>query len=321
MISEALHKVMNSESGRVYGLVGHPHLAIWVQNLGDRPGLLIEVSLPQGVVIEDGQGFDIGEVSQGDKKFLLIRPTSPGPSSPAFVGLVEFVFRETASARSKVDSVNALLESVYEFRRFFARRPERLGESAVRGLFSELKLLLSLLELSLSPSDALAAWSGPFGATDFQFVGSQSIEVKSSHTSVGAVRIASEFQLVVPDGGLHLFVLPLTRVDPRDSDGETLVAMVNRLQEMMSGQPNSKRLWEHATQAIGFNPSDTYYEQWRFVSESWSAFSVNEHFPSLTPTDLPIGLRSVSYLLTLKDIDSFSVDVNDVLSDLVKRYE
>ena len=130
--------VMSGDVNRTLGLTGHPYLPMYVTNLGDRPGLLVDVDLPQGVAIEDGQGFDIVEITAGARNRVLVRPTRPGTASPAFLGLVEFVFRETAGVGSRAAAVVALLEAVHEFRQFFARRFDRLGESAIRGLFAEL---------------------------------------------------------------------------------------------------------------------------------------------------------------------------------------
>lgn len=321
MIAAALQEVMTGDLNRTIGLTGHPHLPMYVTNLGDRPGLLIDVELPEGSTIEDGQGFDIIEVSGGLRSRVLIRPTRAGIASPAFLGLVEFVFRETATAGSRAGAVIALLEAVHEFRRFFARRTDRLSESAIRGLFAELELLLELVDVGIAPQDILQAWSGPYRGTDFKFVDASGIEVKSTRVPARTVQISSEHQLATPPGGLHLFVRPLTTVSPEDAAGTALLDLVALAQTALLESPTTRALWDTAIETIGFDETDAYYRQWRFVSTDWQAYAVLEGFPRVIPAVLPTGVSSVSYNLELDSVEIFREDHRTVLEEMATAYE
>lgn len=320
MIAEALERVMAGEPGRLSGLAGHPHLPMWVQHLGDRPGLLIGVQLASGTVIDDGRGFEIKELSRGGRPFVLICPTAPGLASPAFLSLAEFVYRETARAKSREGSVSALLHSVYEFRKFFSKRPDRLSSNAMRGLFAELNLLLTLVRTGLSPVDALTAWSGPYGATDFTFAGLRTFEVKSCRSPARGVKVSSEYQLFEPDGDRYLFVLPLQALDGGKNLGVSLIDLVSRVKSCLIGDAIAMALWDQAVDALGFDETDSYYLQWHFESSDWLVFGLTEGFPSLTPLDLAEGISSVSYSLSIPSLSGFVVQIEDVLSLTVGGY-
>ncbi|TPW75734.1 PD-(D/E)XK motif protein [Schumannella soli] len=314
MIATAIETAMGGVPGRTVGLVDHPHLSMWAQNLGDRPGLLVDVTLPAGVVIEDGRGFDVAPVARNGKSSLLIKPTIPGDPSAAFVGLVEYLYRQTAGVDTPPAAVVALVDSIQEFRRFFGRKSERLSEAEVRGLFSELLLLVELMDAGRSPNTALAAWSGPWGAADFRFADDSAIEVKCVRPSATGVRVSSEYQLEVPSGGMHLFVLPLADADPAATGSARLMDLVGEVSARVAGDPLALRRWFEALDTLGFDTSDVYYEQWSFVPESWVAFEVTDEFPALRVRDLPAGVSGVGYSIALAAAEAFEVDASRAIA-------
>lgn len=316
MIADDIAEAMRGDIGRTIGFTGHPHLPMYVTNLGDRPGLLVDVELPEGAVLEDGQGFDVLPVTGGLRNRLLVRPTRPGVVSPMFLGLVEYVYRETSVATTRDSSVKALLDSVHEFRQFFARRTDRLSEGQVRGLFAELELILTLVRGGASIEDVLRAWSGPFRGTDFRLAGGVGVEVKTTRIPAKVVKISSEYQLDDHEHGLFLLVRPLTTVQRGEGESVAFKQVVDLVKQELEGSPSAKELWLAAVTALGFDESDTYYDQWAFVAESWRAFRVADPFPRIIPQDLPPGLRGVSYSLDLSELTEQETEIDAVMLDL-----
>lgn len=316
MIADDLQDVMNGEPGRTIGLTDHPHLSMYVTNLGDRPGLLVDVQLPEGLAVEDGQGFDVVSIAGAVRNRLLVRPTKAGAVSPAFLGLVEYVYRETALAGNRDASVRALIDAVHEFRQFFARRADRLSEAAVRGLFAELELILQLETRGFEVEDVLRSWSGPFRGTDFRFLGGSAAEVKTVRVPAKSVKISSEHQLENSDRKLYLLLRPLSTVTRGEPRSVAFTDVVNRVKTLLEGSPNASKLWTVATSAIGLDETDAYYTQWAFVAEDWRAFEVVGDFPRITPERLPEGVRSVSYSIELAKLSEFETDFESVLGRL-----
>lgn len=311
---------MAAEPHRTFGLSGHPFLPMYVMNLGDRPGLLIDAELPPGATIEDGQGFDIVEVTRSGRRSVLVRPTRAGIVTPAFLGLVELVYRETAAAETRDAAVYALIAAVDEFRRFFARRGDRLSESALRGLFVELELLIDLVRAGIAVRDALLAWAGPYRATDFKFADGTGIEVKSARVPPKAVEISSEHQLDAPSDTLHLFVKPVATLAPHDQVGRTFLEIVGEAKSLISKDSGAMTLWTSAVEALGFDESDPYYAQWRFASNEWQIYHVRDGFPRITRDSLPVGVRAVSYSLQLEALEPFRDDSASLLAEVAASY-
>jgi len=320
VIADAFEDSMGGEAGRTIGLTGHPFLSMYVINLGDRPALLIDVELPDGATVEDGHGFEILQTQRAGRTNVLIRPTRPGAATPAFLGLAEFVYRETATATSRPAATLALIDSVHEFRQFFARRSDRLGELAVRGLFAELELLIELVRVGVPPTDALLAWSGPYRGVDFKFASGAALEVKSARVPARTVQISSEHQLDSSPGPLHLFVRPLATLAPEDALGSTLTDMVARAKSVATQGGGAMHLWDSAMQAIGYDESDAYYAKWRFASTDWQGYQVTEGFPRIISTGLPIGVRGITYALELEAAAPFSDDPSTVLEQIAAHY-
>lgn len=320
MIAEAFEDSMGGEAGRTIGLTGHPFLSMFVINLGDRPALLIDVQLPDGATVEDGQGFEILQTQRAGRTSVLIRPTRSGAATPAFVGLAEFVYRESATAASRSAATLALIDSVHEFRQFFARRNDRLGESAVRGLFAELELLIELVRVGIQPTDALLAWSGPYRGVDFRFADGAAIEVKSARVPARTVQISSEHQLNSSAGPLHLFVRPLATLAPEDPLGTKLTDLVTRAKSVATKGGGATHLWDSAMQAIGFDESDAHYAKWRFTSTDWQGYQVTEGFPRIISNELPLGVRGVTYALELEAAAPFTDEPVAVLEQIAAHY-
>ncbi|MGZ0712315.1 PD-(D/E)XK motif protein (plasmid) [Coraliomargarita sp. W4R53] len=320
MIATALYDAMTGEAGRTIGLTGHPFLSMYVMNLGDRPALLIDVELPAGTTIEDGQGFDVVEISRSGRKSVLIRPSRSGVATPAFVGLAEFVYRETGAVATRAAAIVALIDSVHEFRQFFARRNDRLSESALRGLFAELELLIALVKAGMAPMDALLAWCGPYLGVDFKFANGAAIEVKSARVPAKAVQISSEYQLETSSGSLHLFVRPLSTVAAEDTVGMRLVDIVSSAKSVVTQDGGALELWESAMEAVGFDGADVYYEKWRFTSDEWQAYEVTDGFPRVIQSDLPTGVRAVTYTLQLDAAEPFRKDSETTLNQIAGQY-
>ncbi len=320
MIAEALHEAMAGEPHRTFGLSGHPFLPMYVMNLGDRPGLLIDAELPPGAAIDDGQGFDVVEATRSGRRSILVRPTRAGIAAPAFVGLVELVYRETAAAETRDAAMDALIAAVDEFRRFFARRVDRLSESALRGLFVELELLIDLVRAGVSIRDALLAWAGPYRATDFKFADGTSIEVKSARVPAKAVQISSEHQLDAPSGALHLLVKSVATIAPQDHFGTAFLEIVDEANLLIAKDSGAKALWASAVEALGFDQSDPYYAQWRFASNEWQIYHVVDGFPRITKDSLPVGVRAVSYSLQLEALEPFRDDDAPLLAEVAAAY-
>lgn len=318
---KAILVAMAGEPGRVVGLGHHPHISFYVKNLGDRPALLIDA--PGRVVwpTSDARGFATMVKANDHRTQLLVRPQQASIDSPAFVSLVDHLFRATAAATSTDAAVASVPLAIEELRQFFGRNPTQLSEAAVRGLFAELLVVGRLVETLGSATAALRSWCGPYGGRDFQFADGSSAEVKSRHASAKSVRISSEFQLAPGEEPLWLLVQTLESTTDSDPQGLGFLELVRTVIDALRQDAEAHSLWDRAVIALGLEIADPYYDKYQFRALKTSSFLVNKKFPSLTPSDTPEGVSHVSYDLDLEAVSSFEEPIQTTFATIRESYE
>ena len=286
----------------------HPRVTFLAQNHNGRAALLAKLALNPNQIVPDGRGFSITTERNGSEGFVRIASTDPGISL-LFLKLVDYVLERTAEARDVADASRLLVAAVNEFKRFFQRRPGRLGEEEIRGLTAELLLLLHLQGDDPARTwDVFHAWGGPFGALhDFEFAAGNAIEVKSSHRPPAEIRISSPAQTAPLPDGLDLVVLPLERVAMGTGADVGFVDLVSEVGALAASHGGDVAdLWDAALRALGVDLADEYYEQWQFLCGDWLRFIVTDGFPNIRETDIPAGVVKVAYSLRLDSLQAFA---------------
>jgi Putative PD-(D/E)XK family member, (DUF4420) len=203
----------------------------------------------------------------------------------------------------RVGTVDAVQTALARWRRFWGTVPiEGLDPEEIRGLFGELWFLLVWL-LPHGPS-AVEHWLGPSGArNDFQWP-RVAVEVKSTTSIRGHVhRINGLDQLDPPeDGSLLLFSL---RIREEPSSSNSLVTLVERIEQELAGEPERLDLFEGRLVSAGYSSThDERYRDIRFRVVDERLYTVAEDFPRLSAASftggLPVGIERVEYETNLE---------------------
>ncbi|ERG64396.1 hypothetical protein L332_08025 [Agrococcus pavilionensis RW1] len=294
----------------------HPSLRAYVQNVERRPAVVIELDQPLTSVVDGFRGLDVLHQQSSDGKTAYLRLTSTHRGiTPGFATVLDYVLAEAAKADAGAPAVRALLDGLEELRQMFARKRGRLGESEIRGLFAELRLLQLRLRGGADSRTEMLAWVGPFGgAKDFVYASGFAFEVKSAHRPPKAVRISNLDQLEPSDLELYLAVLPLERDISGSPEAVCITSAVADTAELVSSDPLALEMFEDALAAIGFDSTDEYYRNWSFVETGWLAYRVSDEFPRIRAGSLDAGVLDVTYSVALDALSGFVAD------DSVLRY-
>lgn len=183
-----------------------------------------------------------------------------------------------------------------------ALRANQDGLSSERraGLFGELCLLLHVLDAGVTPTVAVAKWTGPADAIqDFQYVG-LAMEVKTSRqTQPTNVRIASERQL---DTSTHdrLLLIHYGLDERSDGSGTSLNQIVERVRSTLGPAGHAAITFEDHLAAYGyFDLHGPRYADTSYAIRNVDYFDVRDPMPRIAESDVPIGLGRVSYDLSL----------------------
>jgi hypothetical protein len=162
------------------------------------------------------------------------------------------------------------------------RQQTKLTRESEVGLFGEL-LVLEMLAGFISPTDAVAAWLGPYREEHDFALGTEDLEIKTTTSESRAHWISSISQLA-PVGERPLTLISV-QVTPKDGDESvTLGQLVNRVLEIP--QMHKAQLLEkleHARYSI--RDADLYPTKWALRGPILE-FSVTDSFPRLLPGDL-----------------------------------
>ncbi|WP_282169066.1 PD-(D/E)XK motif protein [Ruegeria atlantica] len=288
---------------------------------GNREAILVKLSgslLPAGMKLPQGSGFDVlrvaeRELESGEPMLALVR--SLDGASDLFRMMAVDVLRHVEGFGSGSPKVllEAFLSRVTDWQTFMsADRAKPLTLEKQAGLQGELEFLDRLLDITGNPQVALDMWQGPFRAAQDFHVGNGAVEVKSTASVRGfKARINSIEQLDTIR--TPMFLMGVRFVE--DPDGVSLRGLVAHLRARM-GQAGSRRLFEAILFACRyFEDHEPSYERPLTVAEM-SCFPVDEAFPCLRRTSIPMQISAVKYDLDLATIEAERCTLNLMLERL-----
>lgn len=285
----------------------HPRLQAYAFNSHGHPTLLIRLPESFDRVVEGTRGLDVHVDPPGaTNRFLGFQSDALG-YTPMFEAVVDSLLQAAEDAPDEASALDRLLYCFEEFRQMFATRSGHLNESALRGLFAELLMLVELRGAGYSRSTVVHAWQGPYRvAKDFVLPHGLCIEVKSIRRVNHRVTIANVDQLDPRDEQLRLAVVPLERTSPEEGAG--LLSLVSEVREWLSADIPSTHAFDEALLTLGFDRDDPWYEQWAFEAGSWAWFDVEYSFPRITVDQVPPAVTSVRYVLDIDQLGEFESD-------------
>jgi hypothetical protein len=233
-----------------------------------------------------------------------------------YLRLCEDLVRRTENAASEISAMNQLLIGLSEWKDLFHdsldQRPT-LGK--IRGLVAELWFGFDYLLASAPIREILPAWTGPFGSPqDYNFSSGSSFEVKSIHTDSRDVHISSAEQLDPGERQLMLAAVTLTQVLPSTPESVSVLSLVRAILENLSHADVPPRMLHDRLEALGVDLSDTSYSEHWFRIVKCQLFDVNARFPAVRRSELPIGIGSVEYTLSLSALAPFTTKLSTLTS-------
>lgn len=207
----------------------------------------------------------------------------------------------------------ATIARIARWQQFLRRlNPEGLGPEAQRGLYGELLCLRNHIVPAVGALRAVSTWTGPQGADqDFQ-LGTVAIEAKTAVThQLQTIAIASERQL--DSTGLQELFVYFASLDARPHAGETLVSAVGAARLLVESNAHARDLLETRLLEAGYLDAHApLYRTIGYTLRGAAAFRVAEGFPRIVESQLPRGLGSVQYLLSVSECEHFAVALSEM---------
>jgi hypothetical protein len=301
--------------------VDHPFDFFWGTDLHGTPLFIFEYS---------------SEVSYDDrrprlKEIRIFEPPPDGARARFIMELCRVENREIfhhlcldilESTRECPDQKAALATLVRRTWRWHAMlkgaRDGRLSPESQKGLIGELCILERVMLRAFEPWSALEFWRGPEGATKDFSAGSVGIESKARRGSASPfVVISSESQL--DREMLRSLFLAVTNVD------EGSAGMLGALTLDQHVARIADDIYDRASGALGYFESrlaeagyseDDDYSDYRWVAGDTRWYRVTDRFPCISVSQLPPGVRDVSYRIDLATCSEWEETESTVLEEL-----
>lgn len=204
-------------------------------------------------------------------------------------------------------------------------RAERFPREQLRGLIGELVTLKTVGdELSITPDECIAAWSGPMGgAQDMQLSDGRCIEVKTVRPSQSEVKIASARQLYVDEGLIYLRTLVVDDLPNDDSISEhhglsVRDAIAQVLEYCENPEESLGLLWERIRN-LGIRETDAMLDTARFSIGSGTWYKVADGFPRIDYYAVPKGITRLKYAIDTRSIQQYQKTSEAFRQDFARK--
>lgn len=293
--------------GRVLG-ISHPTLRLFAH---DRAGRLsLRVLLPATMELKTmrstiGIEVDVETREDGDPELAFISRTPQ--MDTLFLSFVRYAIDSTHEAETEEGAVRELVTAYETFVEFMTRE-KSLGPEALKGLYSELLIMLRLIEDGVSPSAAVLAWKGPFGDNkDFVLPDARAFEVKSAPLNASNVWISSIEQLEPNGLDLALCIVPMEAASKDAPEARTLETLIELVRDHLVRTGGDPASLTPGLEQYGLKPGDREVLDAAFVSRPPVQYAVLEAFPRIAAAAVPSGVTGVSYKLAIDAIVAFQV--------------
>lgn len=208
-------------------------------------------------------------------------------------------------AAQSVDEVMQLVRSrITLWKKLFdAGEAGVLQEFRIKGLIGELLFLecqLHGVETASGTLEVIRGWVGPSGADQDFIYSARAIEVKSIGPSSQAVAVSSLQQLSSPLP-LFLHVRTLRKASPQEPEAVTLNQLVARIEARLIPEPAALHGFRDALLDAGY-VTHPHYDTVAFESMLTEEFPVDDSFPRLVPSSVPLGISAATYTVSLRAI-------------------
>jgi hypothetical protein len=269
---------------------------------GNCEALLVKftaIKIPPQNQLPQGSGFRVERVELGTPGVWLALIRQAEGSLDLFTLMVSDVVSMLVSNAKQEEAklFQLFLGRIRSWQQFMKKGSEGLSTEEELGLVGELECLDALLSSGVPAYLVLEGWRGPLdGIRDYE-LGHGAIEVKSTLATEGfKINIVSLEQL--DDTSHHPLFVCACRLAQEES-GLTLPGKIKALQEKLNFDASAEALFENAMLHAGYRATQADFYTRKFKLSEMRFHLVNDSFPRLTSSNVPLGIRAVKYEVEL----------------------
>lgn len=210
---------------------------------------------------------------------------------------------------SELSAYHSFISRIRSWQQFMERpRDRRLSEAEEIGLFGELMVVQRLIRSGRPSTEVLRIWKGPAnGLRDFS-LGTIDLEVKSTISPNGfPARIGSLEQLDdADDRTIYLLAQRFTL----DASGLTLPELIEEVRADL--EKGDELSFGRSLLMVGYESAFAQEYTRRFIEADVRAYKMDDTFPRLTRSAVPLAIKSVKYDLDLDLVGDPTAEIDEI---------
>lgn len=224
-----------------------------------------------------------------------------------FLALCNDLIHATCRCQNVNNAVQTILRRLGRWQEFLKK--QRLGllsEEEIKGLLGELLFLRDSLIPIFGAPQAVTFWQGPDALPQDFNVNDCAVEVKcQSGVSQPTVRISSVEQLCPQLPEMYLQVITLGRTSPDNTEALNLPLLVKEIRKQLDAcSPSALERFGDLLYMAGYIDSDDYLD-FSYLLANQVMYRVADGFPRICKKDLPAGVVSIAYSISLAECAAF----------------
>jgi hypothetical protein len=271
--------------------------------------LVVDVSVLQGIEWPRSDGFKVDTAAVGPDRGSETRISLQLTDTryrDIFLALSDDICDVLIEASSAAELITALLTRLIRWQEFLKRhRSEGLSDNQRVGLFGELFILRNFFMAYYDPSESVLAWRGCKKAEqDFQFP-ENAMEIKATRATIPEKVSISNIQQL-DDKNINQLFLTVVHLTESPVSGETLPELLSSIRGMLPDHIHGK--FDEGLFEVGYLDSQAeLYANSNYQVQSINYHKVEDGFPRLQLSELPDGVKGVSYEISLDAARPFQV--------------
>lgn len=269
--------------------------------------------------LPEGQGFAVERSDpEGDGCLWLALTRKSAGSVELFAAMacdvVGALDEAVVAGADEAKLLRMFISRVGAWQEFMRKGAQALSPEAEIGLIGELTLLRAIIDAGVPSTLAIESWVGPLdGIQDFE-LGTGSLEVKATLSTVGfPVKIGSLEQL--DDSARQPLFVAGARLR-QTASGQNLPEIVEVMRLAIKGDAESDRLLTERLLAAGYIDSHADRYPRRFEQAGTRVVEVANDFPRLTSGKVPAGIMKAMYQIDLDKAPGEDVGTEGALKRL-----
>jgi hypothetical protein len=253
-----------------------------------------------------------------DGTWLFLIQLGARDAFPEFVAMCQELINRGVNGTDEGTALRSFVRGLDEWRKLFKPvKDDVLSEQALRGLVAELAVMLDLARMGRPWSELISGWVGPLGAPqDFHLSNGLFIEAKSVHLDSTLITISSAEQLAIAEESQLMLSTVLVERSPSTDLTRTPLDLCSSVHDALVGHFDLSDDFSLRLKEMGFDEANLDYADAAFLLGSPRYFAVDVDFPKLTPPQLPKGVFSVEYRLSLSELQRYTLEPDNVKARL-----